>query len=41
MTEITIDGITGAGNSLTWDESGEVTKAPVVVVIQSGMYVKK
>ena len=41
MTEITLDGITGSGNSLTWDATGEVQKAPVVVVIQSGMYVKK
>lgn len=41
MTEITLDGITGSGNSLAWDANGEVQKAPVVVVIQSGMYVKK
>ncbi len=41
MTEITLDGITGSGNSLTWDATGEVQKAPVVVVIQNGMYVKK
>lgn len=41
MTEISIEGITGSGSNLTWDETGEVQKSPVVVVIQSGMYVKK
>lgn len=41
MTEISVEGITGSGSNLTWDATGEVQKSPVVVVIQSGMYVKK
>lgn len=35
MTEITVDGVTG---SMTWDASGEPTKDPKAMVIQSGEY---
>ena len=34
MTEITLDGVTGA--NITWDASGEPTKTPKVVKIVSG-----
>ena len=34
---ITVDGVTGKG--MTWDASGEVTKDPIAVVIQDGVYV--
>jgi len=36
MTEITYDGLTG--KSITWDEDGEPTKEPTVVVVQNGEY---
>lgn len=36
MTEITVDGLTGEG--ITWDASGEPTKAPKAVVIKNGAY---
>ncbi len=36
MTEITVDGLTGEG--ITWDASGEPTKAPKAVVIENGAY---
>ncbi len=36
MTEITVDGLTGEG--ITWDASGEPTKAPKAVVIKDGVY---
>ncbi len=36
MTEITVDGLTGAG--ITWDAEGEPTKAPKAVVIKDGAY---
>ncbi|MDO4344606.1 MAG: ABC transporter substrate-binding protein [Eubacteriales bacterium] len=36
MTEITVDGLTGAG--MTWDASGEPTKSPKAVVIENGAY---
>ena len=36
MTEITVDGLTGAG--MTWNASGEPTKAPKAVVIENGAY---
>lgn len=39
MTEIKIDGITGAGSQLTWNDKGEVSKAPMAVVIKDGVYV--
>ena len=37
MVEITVDGITGSG--MTWDESGAVSKGPMAVVIEDGVYV--
>ncbi len=37
MTEIEVDGITGAG--MTWSATGEVNKAPRAVVIENGAYV--
>ncbi|MCM1121567.1 MAG: ABC transporter substrate-binding protein [Eubacterium sp.] len=36
MTEIQVDGLTGLG--ITWDASGEPTKAPKAVVIKDGAY---
>ena len=36
MTEISIDGVTAKG--LTWDASGEPSKAPMVVKIANGDY---
>jgi len=36
MTEITVDGLTGAG--MTWSPEGEPTKAPKAVVIENGAY---
>ncbi len=36
MTKITVDGLTGEG--ITWDASGEPTKAPKAVVIKEGVY---
>ncbi|HHT89199.1 MAG TPA: ABC transporter substrate-binding protein [Clostridiales bacterium] len=37
MTEISVDGLTGAG--MTWEATGEVNKAPMAVVIKDGTYV--
>lgn len=37
MTEISIDGVTGAG--ITWSADGEPTKEPKAVVIENGVYV--
>lgn len=37
MQEITIDGLTGKG--MTWEASGEVSKAPMAVIIKDGAYV--
>lgn len=37
MTEITVDGVTGAG--MTWSEDGAVNKAPMAVIIKDGAYV--
>ena len=37
MTTISVDGLTGQG--MTWAESGEVSKAPMAVVIENGVYV--
>lgn len=37
MTEITVDGLTGAG--MAWDETREPSKEPKAVVIQDGVYV--
>ncbi|MDO5540695.1 MAG: ABC transporter substrate-binding protein [Eubacteriales bacterium] len=36
MTEITVDGLTGAG--MTWNAEGEPTKSPKAVVIENGAY---
>ena len=37
MTKISVDGLTGQG--MTWAASGEVSKAPMAVVIENGVYV--
>ena len=37
MTTITVDGLTGEG--MTWQKSGEVSKAPKAMVIENGVYV--
>ena len=37
MTTISVDGLTGQG--MTWSASGEVSKAPMAVVIENGTYV--
>lgn len=37
MTTITFDGLTGVG--MTWNESGEVNKDPMAVIIKDGAYV--
>ena len=36
MTEITLDGLTGAG--MTWDASGAPSKEPKAMVIKDGAY---
>jgi branched-chain amino acid transport system substrate-binding protein len=36
-SSFSVDGLTGSG--MTWGTNGEVSKAPVVVVIQDGIYV--
>ncbi|MCD7725182.1 MAG: ABC transporter substrate-binding protein [Clostridiales bacterium] len=36
MTQITVDGLTGDG--ITWDASGEPSKAPKAVMIRDGVY---
>ena len=37
ITNISVDGLTGQG--MTWAASGEVSKAPMAVVIENGVYV--
>ena len=37
FTSMTFDGLTGAG--MTWKATGEVSKAPMAVVIENGVYV--
>ena len=37
FTSMTFDGLTGAG--MTWAATGEVSKAPMAVVIENGVYV--
>ncbi len=37
MPTITVDGLTGQG--MTWSDTGEVSKAPMAVVIKDGVYV--
>ncbi|MBR4864607.1 MAG: ABC transporter substrate-binding protein [Oscillospiraceae bacterium] len=39
FTSMTFDGLTGAG--MTWMETGEVSKSPMAVVIENGVYVGK
>ena len=39
FTSMTFDGLTGAG--MTWSETGEVSKSPMAVVIENGVYVGK
>ena len=34
---MTFDGLTGSG--MTWAATGEVSKAPMAVVIENGVYV--
>ena len=36
MTSISVDGLTGEG--MTWQATGEVSKAPKAVVIKDGAY---
>ena len=35
--EFKVDGLTGS--AMTWETSGEISKAPVVVMVQDGAYV--
>ena len=37
FTSMTFDGLTGTG--MTWSTAGEVSKLPLAVVIQDGVYV--
>ena len=37
FTTMTFDGLTGA--SMTWDATGAVSKAPMAVIIENGVYV--
>ncbi len=37
MPTLSVDGLTGSG--MTWDASGAVSKAPMAVVIENGVYV--
>ena len=37
MTQLSVDGLTG--NGMTWAASGEVSKAPMAVIIKDGVYV--
>lgn len=39
MTQISIQGLTGGEEGLTWKETGEVSKSPKAVVIQNSTYV--
>jgi len=39
FTSMTFDGLTGAG--MTWKATGEVSKTPMAVVIENGVYVGK
>ena len=36
-SDFSMDGLTGSG--MTWSTAGEISKDPVVVVIQDGAYV--
>ena len=35
--DFSVDGLTGSG--MTWSTNGEVSKAPVVVKVEGGVYV--
>ena len=37
FTSMTFDGLTGSG--MTWKATGEVSKSPMAVVIENGVYV--
>ena len=37
FTSMTFDGLTGSG--MTWKETGEVSKSPMAVIIENGVYV--
>ncbi len=39
FASMSFDGLTGAG--MTWEENGEVSKSPMAVVIENGVYVGK
>ncbi|MCI5943304.1 MAG: ABC transporter substrate-binding protein [Eubacterium sp.] len=39
MTEISVQGLTGGEEGLTWEATGEVSKAPKAVIIENGVYV--
>ena len=36
-SDFSVDGLTGTG--MTWSANGEVSKAPVVVKVEGGVYV--
>lgn len=39
MTSISVEGLTGGEEGLTWEATGEVSKSPKAVQIQDGVYV--
>ena len=39
ITEVTVEGLTGGEESLTWEATGEVSKSPKAVKIENGVYV--
>ena len=39
MTEITVQGLTGGDEGLTWEATGEVSKQPKAMKIENGAYV--
>ena len=39
MKDLKINGVTGMTGEMTWNENGEVNKAPIVVKIVNGAYV--
>ena len=38
MTTLSYNGLTGTGKEMTWEATGEVSKAPMAVVIKDGVY---
>ena len=38
MTEISVLGLTGSGQPMTWEATGEVSKKPMAVIIKDGAY---